>query len=194
MIPFNHLGFVFKTFGKYIYPKSVRSSLCTFLNALASESKVLDVGAGTGVMCTFANACRDDLKYSAVDPAKGMLKYAHAYIETHEGMAESLPFENDSFEAVLIGEALHHFDDVDVAFLEIWRVLKDNGRVFIYDFDVSTFMGKNICRIETLLGEPGNFYAPEHLKDTLESYGFEVRFKKHGWRYTMEGIVKNKVS
>lgn len=185
MIPFNHLGWIFKYMGPFIYPHKVRESLCSFLKPVPNDASVLDLGAGTGIMSEFAYACRDDLQFTAVDPAEGMLKFSAEYVETHKANAEALPFEGERFEAILIGEALHHFQDVDKSMQEMVRVLKKEGRLFIYDFDSSTFMGKNICRMEKILGEPGNFFAPEVLKQILESYGFSVYISQYGWRYTI---------
>ncbi len=185
MIPFNHLGWIFKYIGPFIYPRKVRESLCSFLKPVLNDGLVLDLGAGTGIMSEFAYACRDDLQFTAVDPAEGMLKFSAEYIETHNAHAEALPFEAERFEAILIGEALHHFTDVNQSLQEMVRVLKKEGRLFIYDFDSSTFIGKNICRMEKILGEPGNFFAPEVLKQILESYGFSVDISRYGWRYTI---------
>lgn len=190
MIPFNHLGWIFKTFGPVIYPQTVRTSLCDFLQALLPQATVLDVGGGTGVMCQLAYVCRNDLDFTVLDPAAGMFKYAKEYVKTHKGYAEALPFMDNSFDIVLMGEALHHFQDVDDALKETVRVLKKGGRVFIYDFDVNTFRGKSICNVEKLLGEPGNFFDPESLSILLESYGFSVGFKRHEWRYTMHAQLK----
>jgi demethylmenaquinone methyltransferase/2-methoxy-6-polyprenyl-1,4-benzoquinol methylase len=188
MIPFNHLGLVFSTFGSSIYPRSVRSALCIFLKSVPSASKVLDIGSGTGMLCKFGHECRDDLVYVAVDPAEGMMKYAEVYVDTHKATAEALPFENESFDVAMMGESIHHFKDVDTSLKETVRVLKRGGKLFIYDFDVNTFMGKIICKGETLLGEPGNFFTPLRLQEKLESYGFAVKITKHGWRYTVDAI------
>lgn len=190
MIPFNHLGWFFKTFGTVIYPKSVRQSLCIFLKPILPKARVLDVGSGTGVMSDFAHKCRDDLHFIAVDPAEGMLKFSKQYIQTHQGSAEALPFSDNDFDVVVMGEALHHFSDVDQAIRETVRVLKKEGRLFIYDFDSSTFMGKSICLGEKLLGEPGNFFEPEVLKVKLENYGFSVEFRQHSWRYTISAQIE----
>ena len=185
MIPFNHLGWIFKYIGPSIYPRKVRESLCSFLIPLSKSALVLDLGAGTGVMSEFAYACREDLQFTAVDPAEGMLKFSAEYIQTHKGHAETLPFQEDSFEAILIGEALHHFIDIEKSIEEIVRVLKKEGKLFIYDFDSSTWRGKIICMIEKILGEPGNFFAPGVLKSILESHGFSVQINRYGWRYTI---------
>ena len=189
MIPFNHLGIVFKNFGSWVYPKSVRVSLCNFLTPLPKEAKVLDIGAGTGMLCEFGYVCRNDLQYVAVDPAEGMMKYAQPYVETHQAVAEALPFEESSFEAAMMGESLHHFRNVDDALHECARVLKNEGRLFIYDFDVNTFMGKSICKGEKLLGEPGNFFTPTDLEQKLATYGFHPIITKHGWRYTVDATL-----
>lgn len=185
MIPFNHLGWVFKYIGPSIYPHKVRESLCSFLMPLSKSASVLDLGAGTGIMSEFAYACRNDLQFTAVDPAEGMLKYSAEYIQAHKANAELLPFEKDRFEAILIGEALHHFTDIEMSMNEIVRVLKKGGKLFIYDFDSSTFMGKLICRAERILGEPGNFFTPSALETILKSHGFSVEIRQYGWRYTI---------
>jgi len=185
MIPFNALGKVFNAFGHLIYPKPIREALCDFLEPFEKNAKVLDVGAGTGVLCEFAHACRDDLVYSAVDPFEGMLKYAKPFVQTHIGTAEDLPFEDHSFDVLMMGEALHHFRDVDKALDECVRVLKEGGKLFIYDFELDTFRGKSICNIEKLLGEPGNFFDPKVLKEKLQGHGFNVEVTSHAWRYTV---------
>lgn len=191
MIPFNYMGWFFKTFGSSIYPKSVQESLCDFLQPLPSDARVLDVGGGTGIMSEFAHNCRDDLEYIVVDPAQGMLKYTNkSYMKICKAHAETLPFEDKSVAIVLMGEALHHFRDVDKAIKETVRVLKKNGSLFIYDFDVSSFRGRTLCRIESILGEPANFFEPDALLVSLENYGFEVGYKRHGWRYTMHAQLK----
>ena len=190
MIPFNHLGFVFKNFGSWIYPQKVLDELCDFLKVLPSEASVLDVGAGTGMMSEFAHKCRGDLKLVAVDPAEGMLKYAPAYLQTHIAPAEALPFEDDSFDMLLMGESLHHFRDIELSLQEVKRVLKKDGKLFIYDFDVSTFRGNAICKIEKLLGEPAHFYEPNALKKILEGYGFSVEVSHFQWRYVLRAYLE----
>jgi len=190
MIPFNHLGMVFNTFGAFVYPQSVREALCDFLQSAPTKAKVLDIGTGTGLLCKFGHACRDDVEYVAIDPAEGMMKYAKPYVETHIATAENLPFAENSFDVAMMGESLHHFREVDDALKETVRVLKNGGRLFIYDFDVESFMGKSICKGEMLLGEPGHFFTPQALQAKLESYGFRATITKHGWRYTVDAQLE----
>jgi len=185
MIPFNHLGWLFRFLGPAAYPKGPLEALCDFLRPLPANAALLDLGSGTGVLSAFAHGCRKDLEFVALDPAEGMLRFSPRYVRTHKASAEALPFGEASFEVVLVGEALHHFAEPDTALEEIVRVLRRGGRLFIYEFDPETFMGSTICRAERLLGEPGHFYAPGKLKGMLESRGFSVRIDRHGWRYTV---------
>ena len=184
MITFNHLGFIFKNFGSLIYPNKVLEELCLFLKPFRNGESVLDIGAGTGMMSEFAYKCNSKLKYVAIDPADGMLQYAPEYLDTHIGVAELLPFEDNSFDAILMGESLHHFNNPELALEEVKRVLKKNGKLFIYDFDKSTFRGRAIYKMEKLLGEPAHFYEPCELKKMLERYGFSVNISHYKWRYT----------
>jgi ubiquinone/menaquinone biosynthesis C-methylase UbiE len=185
MIPFNHLGWLFRFLGPAAYPSEAVEVLCGMLKTLPEQASLLDLGAGTGVLITFAHECRSDLRFVALDPAEGMLKFAPHYVITHRAWAEELPFGEDAFEAILVGEALHHFNDPEKAVQETVRVLKNGGTLFVYDFDASTFLGKSLCIAEKLLGEPGHFFAPEDLKALLEGYGYAVSVNRHRWRYTL---------
>lgn len=141
-------------------------------------------------MSEFAYKCNSELKYVAVDPAEGMLKFASEFLEVHIATAEELPFEDSSFDAINMGESLHHLRNPELAFKEAVRVLKKNGKLFIYDFDVSSFLGKSICLIEKSLGEPAHFYEPNALKKVLEDYGFSVEISRHQWRYSVSAYLE----
>jgi len=45
--------------------------------------------------------------------------------------AQSIPFERDSFDAVIAILVMHHVPDVGKAFSEIHRVLKPGGRFYV---------------------------------------------------------------
>ena len=189
MIPFNRLGWAFDLFGSTIYPGAVSGHLCEALYPFPEHAAVLDLGAGTGTLGRFAHACRSDLRIVAADPAEGMLRYVPQHMQTVVARAEALPFESGRFEAVLVGEALHHFDAPYDALSEIARVLRPGGLLFIYEFDPSTFLGASLCRAEKLLGEPAHFYPPETLASMLEPHGFRVTVNRYGWRYSLRAVL-----
>ena len=185
MIPFGRLGPLFKRFAGAIYPGETRRLLREIVRSLEPDSRVLDLGAGTGILSDIAREERRDLRYVALDPAMGMLKNAPQYIGKILGKAEDLPFKRGTFGAVLIGDAIHHVNDPEWAIIEVKRVLRKNGIFFIFDIDPDAFVGRAVCFAERLLREPAGFYPPEKLGDLLRKDGFGVEVRKHDWRYSV---------
>lgn len=190
MIPFNHLGPLFKHFSGNIYSPPVKEALSRAVTDVPTGGAVLDVGAGTGTLSDLVHAIREDLALVALDPAQGMLRYAAEYISPTVGRAEAIPFSEGSFRAVLVGEAVHHFAAPRKAFREIARVLEPGGTLFIFEFDPRTFLGGMICRAERLLGEPGNFFPPETLCRLLGRAGFRAEYARFGWRYVIRARLE----
>ncbi len=112
----------------------------------------------------------------------------HAYRVAARG--EHLPFKGGTVAAVMVGDAIHHFTDPAGAIEEARRILKAHGAIFLFDINPRTFMGRMVLGLERLLGEPGNFYSPEQLRDVLVEKGFAVPIGGHGWRYTLEARKK----
>ena len=91
---------------------------------MAIES-VLDVGTGTGV---FAEAfARESLQTTGIDPDRNLLVKARHFVPEGrflEAVAESLPFEDRSFDLVFLGHVLHEADDPVLALAEARRVAR----------------------------------------------------------------------
>jgi SAM-dependent methyltransferase len=89
--------------------------------------EVADVGAGTGALTAVLVDLVDTV--IAYEPDPGMLaELAHRLpgVEYHEAYAESLPISDDSFDAVLCGQAWHWFDKAAAAD-EFQRVVRTGG-------------------------------------------------------------------
>jgi ubiquinone/menaquinone biosynthesis C-methylase UbiE len=96
-------------------------SLCSEGIAVAS---VLDVGTGTGLFAeAFAGA---GCAVTGVDPNEDMLAIArrHTAGVFLAATAESLPFEDASFDLVMMGHVLHETDDPAAALREARRVAR----------------------------------------------------------------------
>jgi len=94
--------------------------------AFERDASVLDLVAGAGKLTRLLPVtCR----VHAVEPLPQMRQQFVAAVPDVEvlvGTAEQIPFDDDTFDTVLVGQAFHWFDQ-DVALDEIARVLKPSG-------------------------------------------------------------------
>ena len=97
------------------------------------HSRVLDVGAGTGI---FAKAWPGwtSATVVAVEPSAAMARaggVADPAVHYVRGLAEALPLRAASVDVVWVSTALHHFGDADRSVDEFGRVLGEDGRVLV---------------------------------------------------------------
>jgi SAM-dependent methyltransferase len=101
--------------------------------------RVLDVACGTGVLARAAHSRTGTSGYvTGLDPNPGMLAVAKALepaITWREGQAESIPFPDESFDAVVSQFGLMFFKDRQQALREMLRVLTTQGRLVVAVWD-----------------------------------------------------------
>ncbi len=107
--------------------------------AIQPGQRVLDVACGTGVLARVVRAITGSTGYVAgIDPNPGMLAVAKALgpgIDWRQGVAESIPFENGSFDAVVSQFGLMFFADRRQALREMMRVVTPQGRLCVAVWD-----------------------------------------------------------
>jgi len=116
--------------------------------------RVLDVGCGTGVVAReLAVRTGSGGRVVGVDPSPGMLAVAEQLapdVEWREGVAESLPFPDGSFEAVVSQFALMFFNDRRQALREMLRVLTPGGRLAVAVWDALDTMPAYVSEVALL--------------------------------------------
>lgn len=103
---------------------------------IGAGQRVLDVACGTG---SFAReAAGRGAEVTGLDRNAGMLAVARRlvpHVAWREGMAEDLPFDDASFDAVGCQFGLMFFEDRVQALKEMWRVTRSGGRVVVATWD-----------------------------------------------------------
>lgn len=166
----------------------------------------LDVAGGTGdIAFLLHDATRDhmgnsNITVSDINPAMLEVGQKHAIdrglmhkLKWVEGNAESLPFEDNSFDLYTIAFGLRNVARMDRALADAYRVLKPGGRFFclefsrpvtavlrkaydLYSFNLIPFMGEKIAKdresyqylVESIRQHPDQ----KTLRDKMKQAGF----------------------
>jgi demethylmenaquinone methyltransferase/2-methoxy-6-polyprenyl-1,4-benzoquinol methylase len=104
-----------------------------------------------------------------------------------------MPFPDDSFDALIVTDAFHHFRDQAGAVSEFSRVVKTGGIVVVVELDPRGLM-QIIVSAEKLLGEPGAFFRPSQMCAFMGERGIEGTCQKmRGSSYRFTGHVSEPV-
>lgn len=102
-------------------------------------STIIDIGCGTGNETI--NLFRFfKCKVIGIEPASEMIRIGQertSNIDWILGSAENIPKENSSVDIITSFFSIHHFDSIDLSFQEFKRVLKPNGKIFIFSISHS---------------------------------------------------------
>ena len=114
-----------------------RSELATLKLALPEPGRGLEVGIGTG---RFAEPLGITI---GIEPSEKMAEVARSRgLAVTEGVAESLPFKDGSFDSVLMVTTICFVDDLERSFREAWRVLNHKGAIVIGFVDAESALGR----------------------------------------------------
>lgn len=149
-----------------------------------TNKEVLEIATGPGLLAKHvADASK---RMIATDYSEGMIKEARkgncsAKLSFEIADATALPYLDQSFDVVLIANALHVMPNPEKALTEIDRVLRKDGILIAPNFvgHNQGFFSKFWKRILLLAGISfeHQWTADEYLK-WLEGYGWKVTFSK----------------
>ena len=156
--------------------------------AVASASRpverVLDLAGGPGrsVRAVDAN------ERVVADAAPGMVRRAKtAGLAAVVADAGRLPFRGDTFDAVLLTDALHHLPDRSAALAEAHRVCRAGGVLVVRDFDPRTVRGRALVAVERLVGFDSAFARPGDVAARCRDAGFDASVRDEGFSFTVVG-------
>jgi SAM-dependent methyltransferase len=170
---------------------------------LGVRAQILDVGCGPGWMSEWFARC--GYWVTGVDISEDMIRIAqervsaiedeiaeglHVQAEFHALPVREMPWEN-RFDAAVLFDTLHHFDDELETLRVIHRTLAPGGRIYIEE-GVRPPPGSEAERnLVTEMREYGTLespFDPEYLVEVLEQAGFEgiTRFAVADELYDLE--------
>lgn len=148
--------------GKYPGEELIRFIARNFYNeANRNQIKILEVGCGEGANIWFLS--REGFDVYGLDGSKVALKKAKKFLDSqslnanlHHGDAMNLPYDDNTFDAVLDVECIYanSLKDSSIILEEIHRVLKLNGLIFSKTFS-SEMSGQETAT--SLEDEPNTF-------------------------------------
>lgn len=150
------------------------------LGGFQDSDTVLDLGGGSGRIARFFVGKVREI--TVADSSRGMV----AQCQKRQGLscilasAEQLPFEDGSFDKVIIVDAFHHFSSQKAVAGEVARVLKPGGRLIIEEYNPKRVLGFLIKLMEKILNMHSRFYAPEELQEFWVEAGFGVELVDEG--------------
>ena len=133
-------GSIARLYETYLVPLIFEPYAADLVNRLASRSltRVLEIAAGTGVVTrALASVLPEGVSIVATDLNQPMLDHASALgtkrpVEWRQADAMQLPFQDETFDAVVCQFAVMFFPERSKAFSEARRVLRSGG-VFIFN-------------------------------------------------------------
>jgi demethylmenaquinone methyltransferase/2-methoxy-6-polyprenyl-1,4-benzoquinol methylase len=173
--------------------------------ALGPGDVVLDLAAGTAV--STEELARSGADCVAADFSMGMLKAgARRQVPKVGADALHLPFGDEVFDAATISFGLRNVNDVDLAFRELYRVLKPGGRLVICEFSTPVISPMRVVYMEYLMkalpsvartvsSNPDAYvYLAESIREWPDQPALAQRMKSAGfehvrWRNLTFGIA-----
>lgn len=145
---------------------------------------VLDLGSGAGFDCFLASrrvgetgkVIGVDMTREMIDKAKSIAeKNNYKNVEFRLGEIENLPVEDKSIDIAISNCVINLVPDKEKAFKEIYRVLKNGGRIYLSDIVLLEDISEEIKNNEELLaGCVGGALLRDEYLGIIKKAGFEV--------------------
>ena len=148
-----------------------QSELEAIRSILPVHGSGVEIGVGSGIFAS-PLGIRD-----GVEPSSAMRRKARERgINAIDGIAEKLPYPVGSYDFALMVTTICFVDDIVKSFLEVNRILKNNGAFIIGFVDKESTVGKFYLnnKDRSLFYKDAEFYSTEEVYGYLSDTGFKV--------------------
>lgn len=169
--------------------KSIYDYIYKEISAAASGKIVLELATGPGMIAKHIASSAKSV--TATDFAPKMIEAAKKgsvpdNVSFEVADATNLRYQNDSFDLVVIANALHIIPEPEKALAEIDRVLKANGTLIAPNFIEREKGKKNLW--QKILSLVGIKFAHEWTKEEYKNF-----LSDHGWQVTKSHVCKGRI-
>ena len=163
-----------------------RAILETFLEDLTRNEdsiRILDVGCGTGANLEMLSGFGSS---EGVDVSDDALEFCRAKgLTVHKGLAEKLPFDDETFDVVTALDVIEHLDDDVAGLKEMHRIVKKGGKTLIF---VPAFMW--LWGVQDDISHHRIRYTRKQIVERVEKAGFKVeRATYANWTFFLPILV-----
>ncbi|MBN2348417.1 MAG: class I SAM-dependent methyltransferase [Bacteroidales bacterium] len=148
-----------------------QSELTALQKELPSTGKGVEIGVGSGLFASMLGI------KDGVEPSFTMLeKASERHINVIEGVAEKLPYQNESYDYAMMVTTICFVDDVLQSFKEVHRILKKKG-IFIIGFvDKNSPVGKMYLenKNQSVFYKDADFYSTDEIYMFLTETNFKI--------------------
>jgi ubiquinone/menaquinone biosynthesis C-methylase UbiE len=176
---------------------------------------IVDIGCGPGYLVEEISRRLPETRIIGIDYAKEMVETGKRRAETSDspnkatflqGDVEKIPLGNESVDFVVSSLSLHHWSNPIAGFAEIYRVLRPDGQLLVFDlrrdstrmfycllrFAQALIVPRALHKVNEPLGSLLAAYSVTELKGMME----KTPFKEYkvtggvGWAYVWAGKTK----
>ena len=156
------------------------------------SSSLLEIACGRGGLANHLSSLSDNIiSITACDYSQSAIEIAKSTYDRHDSIItwsmediQQLSFQNDAFDTIISCETIEHVPDPQKAILELYRVLKPGGRLFLTCPNYFNFFGL-WCLYRYMIGKPYtegqpyvNYPIYPSILQWIRKAGFEVE-RKH---------------
>ena len=148
-----------------------QSELKAIKSVMPDSGKGVEIGLGSGIFAEPLGITE------GVEPSRAMREKAKKKsINALDGVAEKLPYSDNSFDFALMVTTICFVDDIVRSFHEAHRILRDTGRLIIGFVDKDSPIGQiyQQYKEKSIFYKDALFYGTEELYKILGNAGFEI--------------------